>query len=207
MKCRFCKSKVNKHDELCPECGRYLNKKAAVSAAKKDADSPFGRVLKVLDCKNYGGDLLTVYAFVSFLLIGSGIYDIYKSHYLFSSILGLFIYAPLILGVLSAITGITTYLKLRKCFVCLSENGIYGVRPRLFRKSEWFEIYYKDITDFKCKIPASFSGRRFFFRSIPRVRIVADGTPYTFCCFDTTDSSTLATCIRTNMPKRSRKKK
>ena len=35
----------------------------------------------------------------------------------------------------------------------------------------------------------------------------ADGTPYTFCCFDTTDSSTLATCIRTNMPKRSRKKK
>lgn len=207
MKCRFCKSKVNKHDELCPECGRYLNKKAAVSAAKKNTDSPFGRVLKVLDCKNYGGDILTDSAIASVICIPMGIYGIYKSQDLFSSILGLFIYAPLILGVLSAITGITTYLKLRKCFVCLSENGIYGVRPRLFRKSEWFEIYYKDITDFKCKIPADDSSRYFFIRGIPRVRIVTDSTPYTFCCFDTTDSSTLATCIRTNMPKRSRKKK
>ena len=207
MKCRFCKSKVNKHDELCPECGRYLNKKAAVSAAKEDTESPFGRVLKVLDCKSYGGDLLTVYAIVSFWFIGFGIYGIYKSQDLFSSILGLFIYSPLILGVLSATVGIVAYLKLRKCFVCLSENGIYGVRPRLFRKSEWFEIYYKDITDFSCRIPAHSSHRNFLFRSIPRVRIVADGTPYTFCCFDTTDSSTLATCIRTNMPKRRHKRK
>lgn len=207
MKCKFCGARAKKSDELCSECGHYLNKKAVVNALKSknesDGESDFGRKLKFFDCQSQGSTIMTEICVTGAFLIAFTAYMIYKNYefvahaYLEKLILqGAFFIS---LWILLILAGVSIYLTFKKCFIYVGENGVYGIRPRLFRRCEWFEFYYSDITDFRCRIPAE--------NGIAYVKVVADGKTYTFCCLDNTDTSLLSSYIRENMPKRKHKRK
>ena len=148
---------------------------------------------------------------IGIFLIVFTVYVIYKNYDLYSfTYMKNFIIKSaffILLCVLVILTGAGIYLTLKKCYICVCENGFYGIRPRLFRRCERFEIYYKDIDDFYCKIPATTFNKGFFFRSIPRVVVVVGSKKYTFCCLDSTESSLLASCIRESIPERNKKRR
>ncbi len=206
MKCKFCGAKLKKSDELCPECGKYISKKAAAAAYKKDTESappsPLGKNIKFLECKSFGNNILTnclLYGIFALFAIVSSIPSRYewvaparRSEFIVKN-------ALLISVCLAVIAiGVAIYFICRKSFVCINVFGVYGIKPKFLIIPERFEFFYDDITDFSCRIPAS--------GGIPVVTVTANGRVYRIYGLSNTDASYLSTFVREIMPQKNKKR-
>ena len=202
MKCKYCGKRINKSDEICPECGKYVSKKAAAVGYRKrsdsssPSDSPLGDNIRFFECGNFGDGILAscfMYGIIAVYLLVTSLPKRYEwtpraEHDEFivkNVLLGLLLVAVFVIG-------IVIFSTCKKSFVCVNVHGVYGIRPKFLLIPERFEFFYDDITDFRCRIPAS--------GGLPTVTVTAKGKVYRIYGLNNNDASYLATFIREIMP-------
>lgn len=199
MKCRYCNKRISKKDEICPRCGKYAAEPDEEMLEDSEPERELGKNVKFFECKSFAGDFLLYGCGTGLLMAGINGYFIYQSSYmlelLFKGHISRFLLANIVLCVIGLtvfIFSLCAFFAVRKSFVCVNENGVYGIRPKLFVKAERFEFFYEDITDFSCRIPVN-SG-------IPYVKVEADGKTFRIYGLRNSDASFLASYTRENMP-------
>ena len=207
MKCKFCKAKIQKTDEICPECGKYINKKSAAAAHKQTAEpissSPFGKNIKMFECKGFGENVLAkclIYGIGFLVAVIGSLYFRYAS-VIRSVYPELIAKNALLIGacLLFIAAGIAIFFTCRKSFVCINVFGVYGIKPKFLLIPERFEFFYDDITDFRCRIPAG--------RGLAVVTVTAKGKVYRIYGLENRDASYLSTFVREVMPEKKQHKK
>lgn len=132
MKCKFCGAKIKKTDELCPECGKLIN-------SRKSA-SDMGECLKKFNCN----DNLPSFIFIIFLSIV--ILGFVAKDYIVSETIDFKSVAAVVSGII--IIPMMSWLCLVTCksYICVCENGIYGVIPQQGKPvPTFFELPYDEI--------------------------------------------------------------
>ncbi len=207
MKCKFCGAKIKKSDEICPDCGKYLSKESASEAYKEDSESvsmdPLGKNIKFYECKDFGSDVrffCVSRAIFALIFIVAGAYNLHDWIYpvnftKFYLIVGLLI----LLCIAAVIAGIIAYLVCKKSFICINENGVYGIRPKFFVIPERFSFYYNEITDFHCHIPVA--------KGIPVVTVITQEKTFRIYGLSNANASFLASYTRENMPSKKEKRR
>lgn len=200
MKCKSCGAKVGKTEEICPEFGKTIAESSFKKPDKNDSERDLGKNIRFSDCKTASGRLMTKGIFAGlFFLIGGGIL-LFRMHnslkYIFEGYISKFVLFGLIfafIGIVIIALSIVAGCALRKSFVCINENGVYGIMPRLFLKADWFEFFYDDITDFRCFVP---------LRGASFILVKADGKQFLLYGLDVNSASATASYIRENIPKK-----
>lgn len=132
MKCKFCGAKIKKTDELCPECGNLIS--------SRESTSDMGKCLKKFNCN----DNLPLFIFI--ILLSIAILGFAAKDYIVSETIGFksvvaVVSLIILLPMMSWLCFVTC-----KSYICVCENGIYGVIPqhgKLIPKS--FELPYDEI--------------------------------------------------------------
>lgn len=132
MKCKSCGAKVGKTEEICPDCGNYLR--------PQESTADMGECLKTIDCK----DTILIFAFTFILSIAAfavAVNEIRKAGSPATESI-ILIASGIFLCVMSVYMCVI-YLK---SYVCVCENGIYGVVPLKGKPfPKYFEISYSEI--------------------------------------------------------------
>ncbi len=200
MKCKFCGAKIKKSDEVCPECGKYvaaLNEKASENC---EPERELGKNIKFFDTKAYASRVLYTFAPIGIIPIILGGRRLYRTYRIFE-------YLPedylrhnvmrdcvfVLLGLFIIGLSVCNYFAMRKSFVCVNENGVYGIKPRFLILTERFEYFYKDVKDFSCHIPPAQFGSSY-------ITVKTDKKKYRINFLPGDDASFLATYTRDNMP-------
>ena len=116
MKCKFCKAKIHKADEICPECGKYSGEQ------KTTAD--MGKCLKKFSCN----DNLPIFIFILLFIIVMLGWVI--KNYINHRIINFETVAIIICGIFLLPMISWLCLKIFKSYICVCENGIYGAIPQ-----------------------------------------------------------------------------
>ncbi|MBR6785940.1 MAG: hypothetical protein IKM25_06785 [Clostridia bacterium] len=205
MKCKFCKAKIQENDEICPECGKLLTESDEVRIETSAPERTLGKNIKFYDCKSLAIGYLFSGCCVGAFLCSGGIIYIRNHPYFFESLtdgtignFGIWSIILIIVGIVAFAFGICSFLTVRKCFVCINQNGVYGIKPKFYCKEERFEFFYEDITDFTCRIPIG--------RGTPRVKVEIGEKKFVICILNNSDASFLASYIRENMPEKKLRK-
>ncbi len=199
MKCKYCDKRISKKDEICPRCGKYVAEPDEEVLEDSEPERELGKNVKFFECKSFAGDILLYGGGIGLLMTAANGYFIYKRSYilglLFNGHISRFLLANIILcviGLIVLIFSLIAFFATRKSFVCVNENGVYGIRPKLFLKPERFEFFYEDITDFSCRIPVK--------DGIPYIKVEANGKTFRIYGLRNSDASFLASYVRENMP-------
>lgn len=207
MKCKFCKAKISKSDEICPECGKYISKKSAATARRREADteirSPLGKNIKFFGCESFGYDVFTQIILYTIIVIVA-IVGTAKSRFEWvprARVQDFIVKNAILLSLCLAVIaiGAVIYFTCKKSFICINVFGVYGIKPKLLIIPERFEFFYDDITDFRCRIPAG--------RGLAVVTVTAKGRVYRIYGLNNKDASYLSTFVRESMPKKNRHSK
>ncbi len=202
MKCKFCGAKIKKSDEVCSECGKYvatLNEKAVENC---EPERELGKNIKFFDTKAYASRVLYTFApigIIPVILGGRHLYRTYQiseylpENYLIPGIMRSCVFV--LLGLFIIVLSICYYLALRKSFVCVNENGIYGIKPRFLILTERFEYFYEDVKDLSCHIPPAQFGSSY-------ITVKTDKKKYRINFLPNSDASFIATYTRDNMPQK-----
>lgn len=207
MKCKFCGAKINKSDEICPECGKYISKKSAATARRRESDtetqSPLGKNIKFFGCESFGYDvftriaLYTIFIIVAIVVIAKSEFEWVPRAQVREFIVKNAILLSLCLAVIAV--GAVIYFTCKKSFICINVFGVYGIKPKLLIIPERFEFFYDDITDFKCRIPAG--------KGLAVITVTAKGKVYRIYGLNSKDASYLSTFVRESMPEKNRRSK
>ncbi len=132
MKCKFCGARIKKSDELCPECGKLIN--------SRESTADMGNCLKKFNC-NDNIPLFLFVLIISIIMVIVGIGGISAAE----SIVGKDVYlvfAGIFLFLVSAYMCVIYY----KSYICVCENGIYGVISQHGKPMpKFFELRYDEI--------------------------------------------------------------
>ena len=200
MKCKFCGARIGKSEEICPECGKLITSASFEKNESSDPERDLGKNIRFSDCKSGSERLLSKGITAGVLCLISGIAVLYKIgfnlNYIFVGHFSRFVsfaLALILTGVAVLTLSIIAGCALRKSFVCVNENGVYGIMPKLFLKADWFKIFYEDITDFKCYVP---------LRGASLILIKANGKSFLLYGLDVASASASASYIRENLPRK-----
>ena len=134
MKCKYCGKRINKSDEICPECGTLI------SSSNQESPDGMGKCLKKFNCN----DNLPIFVFC--MLLGIAVLVLIAREYSVSHTID----PKDILGVVSGLVLIPmmswfSFVTL-KTSLCVCENGIYGVIPQKGSNlPRFFKLRYSEI--------------------------------------------------------------
>lgn len=196
MRCEFCGAKMSKNDDLCPECGKYAAKEAPETVfAEPDRQRNLGEIVRFFKCEEFAKNTLFLGGISGIIFIAPLIFMVIDNPNILKYLFGFYLktLSFFILGVVLIIAGIISFFVFRKCHIGIKENGFYGRRPLFPLRTEYFEVFFEDIEDFKCHIPLG--------KGTPFVKFTAKGKKYTIACLNAADCSVLADCIRSAIDK------
>ena len=141
MKCKFCGAKVGKTEEICPECGKYLSSKVS--------SSDMGECHKKFNCN----DQIPLFGFI--IVVAIAAFAIAAFEYKETQMLSARDVILLISGVFLCVLSVYMCIVCLKSYICVCENGIYGVIPQkgknfpTFLELSYDEIEYVDMSIIK----------------------------------------------------------
>lgn len=190
---------------MCPRCGKYVSEAVTQTTETSEDERELGKNIKFFKFSSLASGFLFGCCSLGVIMLAGGIFFIYDMRrslqYILEGYVNPFVIRGIILlfsGLVISVFGIIAFLAHRKSFVCINENGVYGIIPWLFIKAERFEFFYEDITDFRCHIPVS--------KGLPSVRVKADGKVFRILGLDNSDASFVASYIRENIPKKRKRR-
>lgn len=144
--------------------------------------SDYGKLIKSFGCRAYVNVKLFLLITICILGFLYGFFELY--FYDFNSPLTGKIFTKgiigLLIGVVFAALSVSVFVKQRKCYISLCENGIYGLKPAFPGKAKYFEIYYEDIVKiYDIILPTS--------RALPVALIRTKTRTYFFICLEKED--------------------
>ena len=132
MKCKSCGAKVGKTEEICPDCGNYLR--------PQESSADMGECHKKFNCN----DQIPLFGFV--IVVAIAAFAIAASEYSKTHMLSARDVILLISGVFLCIMSVYMCLIFYKSYICVCENGIYGVIPQKGKNfPTFFELSYDEI--------------------------------------------------------------
>ena len=200
MKCDFCGAKIKKSDEVCPECGKHVATLNEKTPENCDSKRELGKNIKFFDTKAYASRVLYTFAPIGIIPIILGGRRLYSTYQIFEYLPGDYLRFSIMRSSVFILLGlfiiglcVCRYFALRKSFVCVNENGVYGIKPRFLILTERFEYFYEDVKDFSCHIPPAQFGSSY-------INVKTDKKKFRIDFLPNSDASFLATYTRDNMP-------
>lgn len=200
VKCKFCGTKLQKSDEVCPECGKYVANLNEETPENCEPERELGKNIKFFDTKAYASRVLYTFAPIGIFPVIIGGKYLYRTYQIFEYLPEDYLIfsimrscAFVLLGLFIIGLSVCYYFALRKSFVCVNKNGVYGIKPRFLILTERFEYFYEDVKDFNCRIPPAPFGSSY-------IAVKTDKKKYRINFLPNSDASFLATYTRDNMP-------
>ena len=139
MNCAYCDTPIPDGVEVCPECGKPIDK------------TGLGGTLKFFDMKSAVRSSGTISVIFSAVLIAAAIWE-FSSFFRFGfsfrsfGLIEAMVSVVFIAGIVMAVYGILLIINAGKCFFSIKNHGVKAAYPTAFGTVDYLECKYEDVS-------------------------------------------------------------